>query len=213
VTEDADLGMRFARLGYQVGVIEAATFEDAPVCLASWMGQRSRWMKGWMQTLAVFLRAPGRHRLKAGAAETFAALCMMSSLLAGPLFGPFYGLRLAHDLMAGDLLAPPTFGRLVLASLNLGIALFGTLAFILPALLGMRRRGLKASPLLLATPLYLALLSAAAWLALWEWTRKPFVWNKTPHSPRPLGAAQAGAAAKNAPASASAIKARVLSTP
>ena len=30
VTEDADLGMRLARLGYRCGVIESTTFEEAP---------------------------------------------------------------------------------------------------------------------------------------------------------------------------------------
>ncbi len=49
VTEDADLGLRFARFGYEVHAIDAATYEDAPVTLSAWLGQRSRWMKGWMR--------------------------------------------------------------------------------------------------------------------------------------------------------------------
>lgn len=168
-----------------------------------------------MQTLSVFLRTPRRQMRKIGAAPTLSALFWMSSLLAGPLFGPFYGLRLAHDLIYGDLLAPQNFARLVFASLSLGVALSGTLAFVLPIILGMKRRGLKASPVLLIGPFYLALMSAAAWRALWEWTRRPFVWTKTDHfphpeSPRPLHAA---AGARNFPAKASAIRARVLSTP
>lgn len=171
-----------------------------------------------MQTLAVFLRTPRRHYREIGAVQTFAALCAMSSLLAGPLFGPFYGLRLARDALSGDLLAPHTFEQFTVASFSLVIALFGTLAFILPPLLGMKRRGMKANPRLLLAPVYLVLLSVASWLALWEWTRKPFVWNKTAHLPHPqipqaADAPQIGAEAKNLPASASAIKARVLSTP
>ena len=176
-------------------------------------GPGSRWMKGGMQTLSVFLRTPRRHWRTIGAGQYVAALCMMSSLLAGPLFGPFYGLRLARDLIGGDLLAPQNVERLALASVNLGVALFGTLAFVLLALHAMRRRGLRASPLLLLTPLYLALQTVAAWLALWQWTRKPFVWNKTAHHARPKRGNQAGTAATNLPASASAINARVLSTP
>ena len=75
-------------------------------------------MKGWMQTLSVFLRTPRPHLRTIGAGHYVAALCMMSSLLAGPLFGPFYGLRLARDLIGGDLLAPPTVERLALASVS-----------------------------------------------------------------------------------------------
>jgi cellulose synthase/poly-beta-1,6-N-acetylglucosamine synthase-like glycosyltransferase len=189
VTEDADLGLRFARLGYGVGMIAATTFEDAPTDLKGWIGQRSRWLKGWMQTLAVFLRAPRKQGRRIGLIQSFSALSAMASLIAGPLFGPFYAVRFAHDLFFGDLLAPPTFIRLIFAALNLGVALFGLAALIAPMVLGIRRRGLKVSPLLLLAPLYLLLLSAAAWRALWEWTRRPFVWTKTTHVARPSPAA------------------------
>ena len=122
-------------------------------------------------------------------------------LWAAPDLGPGYG----------DLLRPASFGRLVLASISLGVALFGALAFLLPNFLGMRRRGLRASPVLLLAPVYLLLMSYASWRALWQWTRQPFVWTKTEHVPRRTG--DHSAAARNLPASASAISARVLSTP
>src|SRR5208282_646403 len=92
VTEDADLGLRLARFGYQVETIDSATYEDAPVTFSDWLGQRTRWLKGWMQTLAVFLRTPRHYIRKMGLFRAFAALCVMVSLIAGPLFGPFYGL-------------------------------------------------------------------------------------------------------------------------
>jgi cellulose synthase/poly-beta-1,6-N-acetylglucosamine synthase-like glycosyltransferase len=186
VTEDADLGLRFARFGYYIEAIDSATYEDAPVQFADWLGQRTRWMKGWMQTLAVFLRTPRRHLRRMGWRRALAAFCVMTSLIAAPLFGPFYGLRLAYDLWFGDLLAPPTVERLIYATSSLSIALFGALVFVLPNLIGMRRRRLRASPVLLLAPAYLLLLTYAAWRALWEWTRQPFVWNKTTHTPRPV---------------------------
>jgi glycosyltransferase XagB len=58
VTEDADLGVRFARLGFQVGVINSDTIEEAPNLLGAWMKQRARWMKGWMQTILTHTRRP-----------------------------------------------------------------------------------------------------------------------------------------------------------
>jgi cellulose synthase/poly-beta-1,6-N-acetylglucosamine synthase-like glycosyltransferase len=214
VTEDADIGLRFARFGYLIETIDSATYEDAPVKFRDWLGQRTRWMKGWMQTLTVFLRAPRRHMRRMGWLPALSAFCVMTSLIAGPLFGPFYGLRLAYDLFWGDLLAPPSFTRLVFASLSLGVALFGALVFILPNVIGMRRRRLRASSYLLLAPAYLLLMSLAAWRALWEWTRQPFMWTKTAHVPRPTGAAgQAASGFKNLPASASAISDRVFSTP
>ena len=49
VTEDADLGMRLARFGYRCGVINSTTHEEAPAKIHRWLGQRSRWFKGWMR--------------------------------------------------------------------------------------------------------------------------------------------------------------------
>ncbi len=158
VTEDADLGLRFARLGYDVGMLASTTFEDAPTDIASWLGQRARWMKGWMQTLAVFVRRPRGQVRKIGAVQSFAALGAMTSLIAGPLFGPFYVVRFVHDLVWGDLLAPATATRLAFAALNLSVGIYGLAALIAPLILGMKRRGLKASPFLLLR----APLSAAA---------------------------------------------------
>ncbi|MDR6657567.1 hypothetical protein J2W51_000109 [Tardiphaga robiniae] len=48
VTEDADLGIRLARLGYRSVTIPSVTLEEAPIAFGAWLRQRSRWMKGWM---------------------------------------------------------------------------------------------------------------------------------------------------------------------
>ena len=59
VTEDADLGIRLARAGYRVADLPSATLEEAPgpACLA---GQRTRWMKGFVQTCLTHSRQPSR---------------------------------------------------------------------------------------------------------------------------------------------------------
>ena len=49
VTEDADLGVRLARLGLKTATIASRTGEEAPIKLHGWLGQRARWMKGWMR--------------------------------------------------------------------------------------------------------------------------------------------------------------------
>ncbi|MCF6329791.1 MAG: glycosyltransferase, partial [Henriciella sp.] len=56
VTEDADLGLRLARLGRRVGMLNLPTFEDAPTGFGVWTAQRSRWIKGFMQTWRVHMR-------------------------------------------------------------------------------------------------------------------------------------------------------------
>src|SRR5687767_10975045 len=66
VTEDADLGMRLARLGYRTGVIQSTTYEEAPARFRPWLKQRTRWCKGWMQTWLVHMRSPGALKRELG---------------------------------------------------------------------------------------------------------------------------------------------------
>ena len=58
VTEDADLGIRLARLGYAVGVLDSITEEEANSDFVNWVKQRSRWYKGYLQTWLVHMRRP-----------------------------------------------------------------------------------------------------------------------------------------------------------
>src|SRR6202051_2733714 len=58
VTEDADLGIRIGQKGYRVGVVDSTTFEEASCHTSNWIRQRSRWIKGYMQTLLVHMRRP-----------------------------------------------------------------------------------------------------------------------------------------------------------
>ena len=66
VTEDADLGFRLARHGWQAGIIAPGTLEEAPVRLKAWTAQRSRWLKGHAISWAVQMREPGALRREAG---------------------------------------------------------------------------------------------------------------------------------------------------
>jgi hypothetical protein len=54
VTEDADLGVRLARFGFQSATILSRTYEEAPVTFRQWLPQRRRWIKGWMRPVNHF---------------------------------------------------------------------------------------------------------------------------------------------------------------
>lgn len=56
VTEDADLGMRLYRYGYQTEIIDSITLEEANSSIPNWIKQRTRWIKGYIQTYFVHLR-------------------------------------------------------------------------------------------------------------------------------------------------------------
>jgi cellulose synthase/poly-beta-1,6-N-acetylglucosamine synthase-like glycosyltransferase len=90
VTEDADLGVRLARQGYRVLPIDSSTYEEAVPTLKGWTRQRSRWLKGYMQTALVHLRAPVKFVRAVGLMPflgftIFVLGAVMTSLLA-PLF-------------------------------------------------------------------------------------------------------------------------------
>jgi cellulose synthase/poly-beta-1,6-N-acetylglucosamine synthase-like glycosyltransferase len=66
VTEDADLAARLRLLGYRVVMCSAETMEEAPDRFKVALGQRSRWLKGFMQTGLVHARQPFRTVRKMG---------------------------------------------------------------------------------------------------------------------------------------------------
>jgi len=58
VTEDCDLGARIFKAGYKTAIIDSTTFEEANSDIANWLRQRSRWIKGYLQTYLVHMRDP-----------------------------------------------------------------------------------------------------------------------------------------------------------
>ena len=182
VTEDADLGLRLARFGSRVGALESDTCEEAPADFRNWFSQRRRWLKGWMQTLAVHTRSPRRLFRELGAARAFAALALMLGAALGGLLGPALAVWALWRVLAGQLLAAPTVWQGVGDGLALALLLSGLLAIIIPVALALRGRGLRrlyrTLPLL---PLYYCLVSIAAWAALIDLALRPYHWSKTEH--------------------------------
>jgi cellulose synthase/poly-beta-1,6-N-acetylglucosamine synthase-like glycosyltransferase len=57
VTEDLDLGIRIAESGYKTIVVNSTTYEEATTTIRAWVNQRSRWLKGKIQSFFVHSRA------------------------------------------------------------------------------------------------------------------------------------------------------------
>ncbi|MDN3030621.1 MAG: glycosyltransferase family 2 protein [Candidatus Tisiphia sp.] len=62
VTEDADLGIRLYSFGYKVHMIDSYTLEESPIDIINWINQRSRWIKGFIQTFLVFLAQKDKYK-------------------------------------------------------------------------------------------------------------------------------------------------------
>ncbi|OZA95879.1 MAG: hypothetical protein B7X67_24920, partial [Rhizobiales bacterium 39-66-18] len=165
VTEDADLGLRLARKGWHTEVIASTTHEEAPVHVRTWLRQRTRWMKGWAQTLLVHGRDPRRLVRELGAGQTAGAILLLAFPFIAALLHPLCVAVLCWDLARGALGGTVSnFSELLISALSYTNLALGYGGAAVLALCGARRRGLLASafvlPLLCAAPAA-ALLAAA----------------------------------------------------
>lgn len=177
VTEDADLGFRLAAEGYAMDLLDRPTSESAPETLADWIPQRSRWVKGYMQTFGVHSRQPPHWRT--GAAPAF-AVTLGSAIAAAFLHGPLIAWALIATVLGLAEDGRPWLGWSDGLLLAIG---WGGAGFA--GVVGLRRAGLPVRPRdLLLLPLYWPLHSLAAGHALVQLLDRPFHWDKTPHAPR-----------------------------
>jgi cellulose synthase/poly-beta-1,6-N-acetylglucosamine synthase-like glycosyltransferase len=182
VTEDADLGFRLARFGYRSTTFASTTFEEAPARFGGWLRQRSRWMKGWMQTWSVHMRRPGRLWRDAGAKGFLTLNLIIGGNVLTALTFPILVASATFDLLARPEGIPSRFVAGPLAPLYLATIAAGFLSTIAIGLMGFARRGqLRQGWILALTPIYWACLSIAAWRAFYQLLTEPYRWEKTEH--------------------------------
>lgn len=56
MTEDADMTIRIDRRGGRIGLLESETIQRSPIRASTWIKQRTRWIKGFLQCLLVHTR-------------------------------------------------------------------------------------------------------------------------------------------------------------
>jgi cellulose synthase/poly-beta-1,6-N-acetylglucosamine synthase-like glycosyltransferase len=180
VTEDADLGLRLARRKLRVDMLASATREAAPTRLGPWIGQRTRWMKGWMQTFIVHNRNPGRLVSEMG----LPAFLVVEALLLGMILAPMLHCGFALVLLVRGLaglgwMDSDVWTAFYIAVLGLGYG--SALAVTVMGLLRLGKPGLLPAQILL--PVYWLLMGCATLRAAHELLRRPFYWFKSPHRP------------------------------
>lgn len=172
VTEDADLGYRLARQGWRAEVIGAPTYEEAPVTVGAWRRQRTRWIKGHLQTWFVLMRNPMRTVAELG----LWGFLSMQLVLAGGVLAALIHLPLAALMLTAPLtiveLAAADF---MLALIGYAVAIYG--GAVGAGLTGSARIALAS----LTMPLYWPLLFVPAIGAILGFAFRPFYWAKTSH--------------------------------
>lgn len=181
VTEDADLGVRLHKAGYRTAIVDSTTFEEANSDTRNWIRQRSRWVKGYIQTWLVHMRSPLRlwRSLGPRAFVDFnltvggTALC----LLLNPIYWTLTLVWFLTRWQGIEQLFPPSIYYLGVLNLMLG-----NFAFMYLCILGALRRGYyDLVTYALLVPAYWLLMSIAAWKGLIQLFTRPFYWEKTIH--------------------------------
>lgn len=181
VTEDADLGVRLARLGHRTGVLDSTTLEEANSDAINWIRQRSRWYKGYLQSWLVAMRTPVQTVRAIGVKGALA----MTLLLAGTPVAScanllFWMITVAWILGQPAIIADAFPGYVYYLAL-INIVVGNTLA-LYSNLIGARASkeyGLLVPCLL--NFLYWVLMAIAAMKGIWQLVARPSYWEKTVH--------------------------------
>lgn len=183
VTEDCDLGVRLFKRGYKTAIIDSTTLEEANSNPKNWLRQRSRWIKGYMQTYLVHMRKPfefakdhGWHalvfQLIIGARISF---MLINPILWATTFA--YFAFYAYTAPFIESLYPTAVFYFAVFSL-----LAGNFLYLYNYMIGSAKRGhwglMKYVYLI---PVYWLMASTAAVIALYQLVVKPHYWEKTIH--------------------------------
>lgn len=191
VTEDADLAVRLARRGYGSTVIASTTHEEAPLEVAAWLKQRSRWYKGWLQTVLVHGRdLPGLARGVGPDGLAALGLQLLGSLVAVVAYPLSWFLAAGYAIGALPLGPDGSFTDDLRFALLTTAFFGGQAAMVLLALAALRLRPNAIRPAaLLWLPVYWWLHAFALVLAVVDLVRRPHFWAKTEHgvAQRPAG--------------------------
>ena len=176
MTEDADIGMRMYGMGYKVFVLHSDTLEEAPIGIKAWIKQRSRWIKGYIQTYCTNIKQIGNMYKFCG----FRGVVAFNLFICAPVL----------IFVFGFILWIISF-LFLFSDFSISIPLFYTCIFnfcmsyiihVIFAYLASKDRGLSMSiTVLLSFPFYWFLHSIAGIRAVKDFFMRPNHWDKTEH--------------------------------
>ena len=180
VTEDADLGIRLHKAGYKTAMIDSTTLEEANSELGNWIRQRSRWIKGYVQTYLVHMRHPARLANQVGLKSFMSFQLVVGGTFIFLLNPIFWALTTVFFFTQAGFIQSlfPSF-VFYAAAFQLFI---GNFVFMYLNVAGSVQRGyFDLAKWALLSPLYWGLMSIAAWKGFLQLFYRPFYWEKTVH--------------------------------
>ncbi len=183
VTEDCDLGARLFKLGGKTAIIDSVTLEEANSNLKNWIRQRSRWIKGYMQTYLVHMRHPLKFFRDSGR-HAFIFQLVVGGKIIFLLINPILWITTISYFAARATVGPTIeqlypSGVFYIAVISLVVGNFAYLYFYM---IGLAKKGhWSLIKYVYLVPVYWLMGSIAALMALYQLIVKPHFWEKTNH--------------------------------
>ncbi len=183
VTEDCDLGIRLFKKGYKTAIIDSVTLEEANSNLKNWIRQRSRWIKGYMQTYLVHMRDPISF-VKEHKEHSVLFNHVIGVRLVFMLVNPImwlttiaYFVLYAYVGPSIEALFPPVIYYMALTSI-----VFGNFLHLYNYMIGTAKRShWSLIKYVFLMPVYWFFISISAIKAFYQLIFKPHFWEKTHH--------------------------------
>jgi cellulose synthase/poly-beta-1,6-N-acetylglucosamine synthase-like glycosyltransferase len=187
LTEDAEIGMRLSYNGYSTDLVDSYTLEEAPITIYAWLKQRSRWLKGFIQTYCLYSQKQYNLKKKIGSKKHALSVNFMLghstlSLLLSPI------MLITGFFMKQTIQILPNIMYDFLRYFGYGTMLLWLISTCLQS-----HAAIKTSPFLsknslldnirslVTFPFYFILHTCAAFYATIDLIIRPFYWNKTAH--------------------------------
>lgn len=180
VTEDADLGVRLYLGGYRTRMLDSVTQEEACAQVRPWIRQRTRWLKGYLQTWAVATRRGGVWR-RGGLRATFTLHLLIGGTPIVNIINPLFWLANVYYAVTRDQRMLTLFPRPLLYAAVFAF-IVGNFLFVYTNFIGLlHRERWHLLTAVLLTPFYWLMMSIAAVRAGVQLVTSLHVWEKTPH--------------------------------
>jgi glycosyltransferase XagB len=184
VTEDCDLGIRLAKKGYTTAVIDSMTLEEANSSLPNWIWQRSRWIKGYIQSYFVHMRHPRSFITAKKPIHLIALQTIVGGKILSMFINPIMWIitisYFAFRPIIGDfiesLFPGPVFYMAIFC------LIIGNFLYMYYYMIGCaKREHYDIIKYAFFVPFYWLMMSVAAWVAVYKLVTAPHHWSKTKH--------------------------------
>jgi len=184
VTEDCDMGIRLAKHGLKTAILNSTTYEEANSSLIGWIHQRSRWIKGYLQTYLVHLRKLSTLNTSENPFNILSFQLIIGAKVSSLFINPFmWAVLISYFAFRSQIggFIESFYSPLVLYMATFSVIFGNFLYFYYYMLANALKKNYQLVPFTFIIPFYWLAMSVAAWVALYELLLKPFYWSKTKH--------------------------------